>query len=107
MNPVQILSLIIICFFASCSSDYSKNKYLEDFGSFINKVELESESYSEEDWKYIAVEFNDYAEIQYMSFEDKLTESEITQVESYKDRYDKLTVKNDLGGGLLKIIGLE
>ncbi|MDB9931340.1 hypothetical protein OAD28_01290 [Flavobacteriales bacterium] len=99
------ISLFALLIISSCASP--KESYIIEFGNFINEIELENSSYSDDDWKYLEVEFNDFAEIQYMDIENELTESEKKQVESYKKRYTKLRVKNDPTGNILEILGLD
>jgi hypothetical protein len=98
------LTLIL---FSSCSQ---KESYMKDFGEFINEVELANESYSEEDWKYIEVDFNNFSEIRFMEFENQLTEAELKQVESFRKRYKKLKIINDpakeIGGEIMDFLGI-
>jgi len=99
------ISLFALLIISSCASP--KESYIIEFGNFINEIELENSSYSDDDWKYLEVKFNDFAEIQYMDIENELTESEKKQIESYKKRYTKLRVKNDPTGNILEILGLD
>ncbi len=99
------ISLFALLIISSCASP--KESYIIEFGNFINEIELENSSYSDDDWKYLEVEFNDFAEIQYMYIKNELTESEKKQIESYKKRYTKLRVKNDPTGNILEILGLD
>ena len=105
MKLIKLSVYVLFFLLISCTSP--KETYLSEFGDFINKVELESSNYSDEDWKYIDVEYNDFAEIQFMEIENELTEIEKKQVDSYKKRYTKLTVKYDPTGKILEILGIE
>lgn len=91
----------------SCSA---KDSYVKKFGEFINDVELSNESYSEEDWKYIEVEFNDFSEIIFMDYENELTGAELKQVESFRRRYKKVKIKNnpagEIGNEILEFLGI-
>ena len=88
----------------SCSFD-PKGDYIDDFGVFINETELSQETYSVEDWEYVEVEFNNFSVIEYMDYEDELTELEKKQISSYNQRFKKMRVKKDPGGSILEILG--
>lgn len=105
MKKYRIYIYITSVFLLSCSSP--KQNYLTEFGDFINKVELENSSYSDDDWKYIEVEFNDFSVIQYMEIENELSEAEKNQIDSYNNRYKKLRIKNDPTGKILEILGID
>ena len=102
-----LFNLLIFLLVASCSP---KTSYIKDFGEFINEVEISSKSYSEEDWKYIEVEFNNFSEIVYMDYENELTEAELKQVQSYRKRYKKLKISNnpagEIGKDILEFLGI-
>ena len=67
---IPYISLFILLI--SCSP---KGSYIEEFGEFINEVELSNESYSEEEWKHLEVKFNDFSVIKFMDYEIELTEA--------------------------------
>ena len=92
-----------IIYLSSCTNP--KQKYIEDFGSFINEVELDQKNYTEDEWKYIEVDFNDFSEIEYMYYKNNLTEIEKNQISSYRERYKKMRVKHDPSGSILEILG--
>jgi hypothetical protein len=102
----KIIPFIFILMF-SCAA---KDSYIKKFGEFINEVELSNESYSEEEWKHIEVEFNDYSEIIFMDYEIELTEAELKQVESFRRRYKKVKIKNnpagEIGNEILEFLGI-
>jgi hypothetical protein len=99
---------IVTCFtivvLYSCSFD-PKGDYIDDFGTFVNETELSQETYSVEDWEYIEVEFNNFSVIEYMDYENELTELEKKQISSYNYRFKKMRVKKDPAGSILDILG--
>ncbi len=102
--------LYLLFLFVITSSCDQKASYLKDFGEFINEVELSNESYSEEDWKFVEVEFNDFSEIRFMDYENQLTEAELGQIKSFRRRYKKLKLINDpageIGGEIRDFLGI-
>ena len=98
----KLTFILFLLFIISCNST---SNYVEDFGAFINDIELNSETFSDEDWEYNDVTFNDFSSIKFMTYKNQLTESEINQIESFRKRYNKLKMKNnptdEIGKGIL------
>ena len=101
-NLILIIATLIL--FVSCANP--KTEYLEEFGAFINDTELSLKDYSDDDWKYIEKDFNEYSQLQFMDFENELTEQEIDQINSFRERFKKLRVKRDPSGSWLEILGI-
>lgn len=83
-----------------------EEKYLKDFGVFINDAELNLEEYSDAEWAEVQYSFEYFIGEEYEKYEGILTDSEKKQVSSYKERFRKLEVKRDPVENLLKVIGL-
>ena len=100
-NFVLIIATLIL--FISCSNP--KIDYLEEFGYFINDIELRQEAIDDKAWKSVEVKYNDYSEILFMQFENDFTASELNQIDSYKERFIKIRVQRHPVDNFLDIIG--
>lgn len=100
-NFVLIIATLIL--FISCSNP--KIDYLEEFGYFINDIELRQEAIDDKAWKSVEVKYNDYSEILFMQFENEFTASELNQIDSYKERFIKIRVQRHPVDNFLDIIG--
>ncbi|MDA7836744.1 hypothetical protein N9A49_04975 [Salibacteraceae bacterium] len=98
------LSVACICLLTACQDP--EEKYLEQFGIFLNDTELHLEEYSDSEWAEVEYAYQFFVNEEYDKHESMLSESEKKQVQLYKERFKKLEVKRDPIDNLLKVIGL-
>jgi hypothetical protein len=84
-----------IWFFTSCSF-YSKDDYLKDFNKFINDVETNFESFSEEDWKLKDADFQNYTTELYEKFKEELTDDDQKLIGKLKTKYLLVKSKSEM-----------
>ncbi len=95
MKPVLSILLCLLIFLTGCNSDttVSKNAFLKKFRSFVEEVEQNYASYTEEDWDECDETFNTQSKIDYEKHKDKLTESEKKEVNNLIGRYNGYRLK--------------
>jgi len=95
----KYLTLLIFCIiFIGCKS--KKDKFIDDFGVFINQSEAYYKEYTDEEWEITILE--------YLDFESKLSEMkfdeiELNQIKDYKLRFKKIKIKRDPLNNILEI----
>jgi len=99
---IVILNVFFILFLYSCSH---KEGYMEKFGKFINEVEIAQEQYDEDEWEIAEADFNYLSKIKFSRFKNELTEAELKQIRSYRERFKMIQIKRDPSGSLLEIMG--
>ena len=99
-----ILFIATLILFISCSDP--KIDYLEEFGYFINDIELRQDAIDDKSWKSVEAKYTNYSERLIMKYENELTEREINQINSFRERFKKLRVKRDPSGSWLEILGI-
>jgi len=82
-----------------------KDKYLEEFGMFINETELDLEEYTDSEWAEIEYSFAFFSGEEFEKHGDKLNDADRKQIELYRERFKKLEVKRNPVENLLKVIG--
>lgn len=101
MNKKTIVSqsacLCLVCFsliFSSCTF-YSKEDYLKDFESFVDKTKNNCKDYDKEDWVKADQQYSEYAVTLFKKFELELTTEENAAVNKLKGRYLYLKTKEE------------
>ena len=100
-----LIVITILSLFVSCSIN-PKDDYLNDFGVFINEIELNHEDYDDDEWVSIEDDYNDYSELQFLDFKNDLTSKELEVIDDYRDRFTKIRVQRHPVDNFLEIIGL-
>lgn len=102
-KSIVFLNACFVLFLYSCSDP--KKDYIDRFGNFINEVELAQEQYDDDEWVIIEADFYEFSQIEFIDFKNDLTESELNQIRSYRERFKTVQIKRDPSGSLLKILG--
>lgn len=95
----KYLTLLIFCIiFISCKS--KKDKFIDDFGVFINQSEAYYKEYTDEEWEITVLEYLDFeSKLNQMKFD----ELEANQIKDYKLRFKKIKIKRDPLNNILEI----
>ena len=95
----KYLTLLIFCIiFISCKS--KKDKFIDDFGVFINQSEAYYKEYTDEEWEITILEYLDFeSKLNQMKFD----ELEANQIKDYKLRFKKIKIKRDPLNNILEI----
>jgi hypothetical protein len=88
-----IIPVLVISFLFSCSYFYTKDKYIEEFSTFVGDVKANCASYSEDDWINADAQFDIYAVQDYEKFQQKLTSEEKFTIGKLKGSYALLKLK--------------
>lgn len=95
----KFFTLLLICLiFSGCKS--KKDKFINDFGIFINQSEAYYKEYTDEEWEITILEYLDFeAQLSEMKFD----ELELNQIKDYKLRFKKIKIKRDPLNNILEI----
>ena len=95
----KILTLLLFCLiFSGCKN--KKDKFINDFGIFINQSEAYYKEYTDEEWEITILEYLDFeAQLSEMKFD----ELELNQIKDYKLRFKKIKIKRDPLNNILEI----
>tara|TARA_B100000035_G_scaffold314075_1_gene329354 strand:- start:883 stop:1179 length:297 start_codon:yes stop_codon:yes gene_type:complete len=96
MNKFLIIFLILI----SCT--HPKDKFLEDFGVFVNEVEANYKNFDDTEWEVTQLNFINFRE-EFEEIKSQMDNYEIDQVNSYIKRFKKVEVRRDPLNNLLEI----
>lgn len=78
---------------------------MDRFSEFINEVELAQSQYDDDEWVITEADFNELSRIEFIDFKNELTETELKQIQSYRERFETIQIKRDPAGSLLKVLG--
>ena len=78
---LQLLLLLVAC------APATKEAYLNDYKSFIERVGDERKEYGEAKWAAVRAEYKLYSDEWYKKFEDELTVKERMQVAGYEAKF--------------------
>lgn len=78
---LQLLLLLVAC------APATKEAYLNDYKSFIERVGNERKEYGEAKWAAVRAEYKLYSDEWYKKFEDELTVKERMQVAGYEAKF--------------------
>ncbi len=107
MPSVKVIFFYLFLFigtsvvFNSCRQPETKDDYLANFKSFVERVERHHEDYSKKDWMWADKRFELYNNDWYDKFEDELTTEEKLEVITLKLEYSNLKDPNAISN-LLK-----
>ena len=95
----KFLTLFLFCLiFSGCKS--KKDKFINDFGIFINQSEAYYKEYTDEEWEITILEYLDFeSQLSEMKFDDL----ELNQIKDYKLRFKKIKIKRDPLNNILEI----
>lgn len=88
---------INILFILACTPR-SKETYLKQYATFIERTSSECITYNDVNWKKADKDFQKFSQDWYYEFKDELTWKEAIKVESYKLEYNILKVSNNASG---------
>ena len=74
----------------SCQKPSSKEDYLQNFKSFVKRVERHHEDYSKKDWRWADERYELYSNVWYNEFENDFTTNEKIEVITLKLEYQNL-----------------
>ena len=86
-------AILILLLLTSCNIFYTKESYIKNFDTFIQKVKIENNKYSAKDWAKADLQYNKFAEQDYMRFRDNLTEADKVELGKLKAAYSILKFK--------------
>jgi hypothetical protein len=92
------LSLFIVfisLIFNSCHFE-SKENYLKDFSNFIVDIENNYQKFTEENWKAIKIDYENFIGEKYEQFRSQFTEEDLQTIGKLKARYFKIVLKSGL-----------
>lgn len=92
--------LFFLLLILSCS--LPEDKFLVDFGVFINETEANYEIYNDVEWELTELDFVKFKE-EFKELEHLMDESEIKQVNSYIKRFEKVQIRRDPLNNLIDI----
>ena len=92
--------IVITLFIVSCT--LPKDKFLKDFGIFINETEANYKSYDDSEWKITQLNFIAFKE-EFEGLNDKMDNNEINQTNSFINRFEKIEIRRDPLNNILKI----
>lgn len=87
-----VLFIILLSFF-SCSN-MTKESYILNYESFVNKVELNYENYSLNDWSKKDSLFEIYSVNLFNEYESQLTSEERNKINNLTGKYTGLRISN-------------
>lgn len=99
MKKFLVVALSLF-FLTACEN---KDSYMSDFGSFIEKVQEKSDSFSENDWKKADDQFSKYTGSSYEKYAEELSNEEKLQIAKYQTIYAASKAKagiKSFGNGL-------
>jgi hypothetical protein len=92
--------LFFLILILSCS--LPEDKFLVDFGIFINETEANFENYDDTEWELTELNFIKFKE-EFKELEYLMDESETKQVKSYIKRFEKVQIRRDPLNNLIEI----
>lgn len=95
IKKVFIAVVLLTVVFASCAP-MSKESYLDDFASFMNKVAEKSEGCSQKEWQKIEKKFELYSDKYYEKFKNELTAGDKIVVGGYHAQFKYYQLKHDV-----------
>ncbi|MEI7747653.1 MAG: DUF6565 domain-containing protein [Chlorobiaceae bacterium] len=87
---------LIILLLSSCNVFYSKDKYINDFQVFVDKVEQNYQEYTEADWVSTDKEYEKYTVEYYNKYKAELTEKDKYALGKIKGAYNVLKLKKEV-----------
>lgn len=84
------------------SCQHPKDKYLDEFGLFINDTEANYDNYTDIEFKNVEIYYLELIE-QEEDLKDLFSESELKRIKEYHKRYKKARIKRDPLNNLLEI----
>jgi hypothetical protein len=105
-----LIVLTTSIFVMGCST---KNNYLNDFNSFVTKVEANKTVLLEDDWQYLDAEFKKLSKEEYKKFSRKLTAEDKKAIGKLQARYLTIRIKSagtqlleEMEGGMKYLEGI-
>ena len=86
-----IVAVISVLSFVSCGV-HSKNSYLKEFKSFVDKVE-NTDFETEADWNEALKEYERFTTTYYEEYKDKLTEEDLVEIGRLQGRFMKASMR--------------
>ena len=90
-----IVAVISVLSFVSCGV-HSKNSYLKEFKSFVDKVE-NTDFETEADWNEALKEYERFTTTYYEEYKDKLTEEDLVEIGRLQGRFMKAAMQQASG----------
>lgn len=94
MRKLLFAVLPILMLLVLVSSCDTKDRYLNNFETFVSDVELNGDSYSEQDWNAVAEEYDALVGDNLEEYSDQLTKEDYKQIGRLKARYHKAWIKH-------------
>jgi len=86
--------LLIAGFLLLMGCAHPKDKFLTDFGAFINETEAHYSDYTEVEWHEVIISYNVFLE-ELESHKDSFDDAETNQVKEFKERFKKVQIKKE------------
>ena len=91
-----------LVFFILISCSHPKDKFINDFGIFINEVEANYKSFDDVEWEVTQINFINFKD-EFEEIKQQMDESEIKQINSYIKRFKKVEIRRDPLNNILEI----
>lgn len=88
--------LLIVFIITSCTAPNSKEKYFEKYKSFIDEVNTDYKTYTDDHWTKIEEKYNKFNNEWYQKFEPELLFKEKLTVYKYQYQYNSIKIKSGL-----------
>lgn len=103
MNIFRTFLILVVGFMSLTSCVDEGTQLIEDYGIFVNNVEGDYKSYSDEDWANALLQYEEFR--LYASENNvELNQKQFERIEEYTDRFKKVQIKRDPLNHLLDII---
>lgn len=118
MNGLSIFVFLLILLNGCQSTPHSKEDYIQKFDAFVNLIEEDYQTYSEEVWEQKDRMYKDYAEKWFVRYKDEMDFKEQIRVKKNVIKYqlyrnntnlkegfkEGIEAIKELGGDLLEVI---
>ena len=102
-----IMVAVLLLVAAACTSSLTKQVYISNYETWINKLKTEYKEYKKDDWSNAEADFKKFSESEYNRFKDQLTEEERERLDNLTGQYYAVLAKykaNQVKGELKSIM---
>lgn len=96
MKTISKISILLFLIFAITSCALTKEGYISDFSSFVEKVKNKGSEFDKADWEKASIKFEKFSSSEFERFEKEMTPAEKLKVAKLMGQYRALQIKYGL-----------